>query len=124
MQGHAEKCVEKYLELSGLRLSDLKTTLTPCIHDHAIPEHEFTEKGKLSDVCSRIVLKVLFFARIARPDLFQSVNTLAREVTRWTQACDRRLLRLISYIHTTRHWVLKSMVGDTLEQTGTKGMAL
>ena len=49
----------------------------------------FIEKAKLSDVCSRIVLKVLFCARIARPDHLQSVSTLAREVTRWTQACDR-----------------------------------
>ena len=30
-----------------------------------------------------------------------SVNKLARAVTKWTQACDRRLARLISYIHHT-----------------------
>ena len=30
-----------------------------------------------------------------------SVNKLARSVTKWTQACDRRLARLISYIHYT-----------------------
>ena len=30
-----------------------------------------------------------------------SVNKLARAVTKWTKACDKRLARLISYIHHT-----------------------
>ena len=30
-----------------------------------------------------------------------SVNKLARVVTKWTRSCDRRLTRLISYIHHT-----------------------
>ena len=31
-----------------------------------------------------------------RPDILWSVNKLARSVTKWTQACDKRLARLIS----------------------------
>ena len=38
-----------------------------------------------------IVLKCLYLARIGRPDILWSVNKLARSVTKWTQACDRRL---------------------------------
>ena len=91
MSGHAETCVEKYLELAGLDLSDLQPVGTPNLDDHAIPANEFEVQGQLSDVCSRIVLKALFFARIARPDLLQSVNCLARCVSKWTAACDRRL---------------------------------
>ena len=30
-----------------------------------------------------------------------SVNKLARSVTKWTRACDRRLPRLIAFIHHT-----------------------
>ena len=52
-----------------------------------------------SEVCSRIALTFLYLARIGRPDIQWSVNKLARSVTTWTQACDRRLSRLISYIH-------------------------
>ena len=115
MQGHAEKCVEKYLELSNLTIADLKPVGTPSIDDHLIAANESEEKGKLAPVCSRIVLKVLFFARISRPDLLQSVNTLARAVTKWTAACDRRLLRLISYIHSTKHWVIRCFVGDHIK---------
>ena len=40
---------------------------------------------------------------------------LAREVTRWTQACDDRLKRLIEYIQSTKHWCLKCLVGDSID---------
>ena len=32
------------------------------------------------------------------------VNKLARAVTKWTKACDKRLARLISYIHHTSEY--------------------
>ena len=58
----------------------------------------------MSTVFSQIVLKCVSFARIGRPDNVWSVNTLARAVTKWTKACDKRLARLISYIrHTCEH---------------------
>ena len=57
--------------------------------------------GELSQVCSQIVLKCLYLARIGRPDILWSVNKLARSITKWTKACDKRLNRLISYIHHT-----------------------
>ena len=51
---------------------------------------------ELSHVCSQIVLKCLYLARIGRPDILWSVNKLARSITKWTKACDIRLNRLIS----------------------------
>ena len=62
-------------------------------------EEEMKSAGELSQVCSQIVLKCLYFARIGRPDILWSVNKLTRSVTKWTQACDRRLARLFSYFH-------------------------
>ena len=56
---------------------------------------------KLSKVRSQIVLTCLYLARNARPDIPWSVNKLARAVTKWTRACDKRLARLISHIHHT-----------------------
>ena len=64
-------------------------------------QEELESVGELSQVCSQIVLKCLSLARIGRPDIPWSVNKLARAVTKWTQACHRRLARLISYIHHT-----------------------
>ena len=57
--------------------------------------------GKLSTVCFQIVQKCVYLARIGRPDILWSVNKLARAITNWTRACDKRLARLISYIHHT-----------------------
>ena len=74
---------------------------SPCLDDHQIKKEELESEGELSEVCYHIVLKCLYMARIGRPDILWSVKTLARSVTKSTQACDRRLARLISYIHFT-----------------------
>ena len=50
-------------------------------------------------------MKCLYLARIGRPDILWSVNKLARSITKWTKACDKRLNRLISYIHHTCEYV-------------------
>ena len=88
MEGHAKKCVERYCELAN------KTT-------HHFKEEELKSVGELSKVCSQIVLKCLYLARIGRPNILWSVNKLARSITKCTRACDKRLNRLISYIHHT-----------------------
>ena len=51
--------------------------------------------------CSQMVLKCLCLARSGRPDILWSVDKVARAVTKWTKSCDKRLPRLISYIHHT-----------------------
>ena len=40
-------------------------------------------------------------ARIGHSDILWTVNKLTRSITKWTKACDKRLNRLISYIHHT-----------------------
>ena len=57
--------------------------------------------GELSKKWPQVVLKCVYLARIGRPDVLWSVNKLARSVTKWTRACDKRLARLTSYIHNT-----------------------
>ena len=112
MCGHAAQCVDRYCELAKTNESNLKRVETPCIDDHQLSEAEFAERCVLHRECARIVLKILFLARISRPDLLYSVNVLAREVTKWTVACDKRLFRLISYIHWTRFGTQSCFVGD------------
>ena len=72
--------------------------------------------GELSQVCSQIVVKCLYLARIGRPDILWSVNKLARSITKWTKACDKRLNRLISYIHHTCEYKQYCHVGNTAKQ--------
>ena len=44
------------------------------------------------------------------------MNKLARAITKWTRACDKRLARLISYIHHTSEFKQYCHVGNTAQQ--------
>ena len=57
MEGHAKKCVERYCELANKTTQQLYKVSTPCINDHHFKEEELKSVGKLSQVCSQIVLK-------------------------------------------------------------------
>ena len=115
MIGHAEKCVERWCELANKEPKDLPMVGTPCIDDHNLRPEDFIEKGELSQVCQKIVMKCLYLARIGRPDILYAINVLARCMTKWTRACDKRLERLIAYIHKTNNHVQHCFVGDKAE---------
>ena len=74
------------------------------------------KKQNLLENCQIRVLKCFFLARIGRPDILWSVNKLARSITKWTKACDKRLNRLISKIHHTCEYKQYCHVGDTAKQ--------
>ena len=116
MAGHARKCVERYCELANKTTQQLYKVSTPCIDDHHFKEEETKSVGELSHVCSQILLKCLYLARIGRPDILWSVNKLARSITKWTKVCDKRLNRLISYIHQTCEYKQHCHVGNTAKQ--------
>ena len=91
---------------------------------HQYKEEESESVGELCTVCSQIVLICLYLARIGRPDFLWSVNKLARAVTKWTKACDKRLARLarlISHIHHTSGHRQNPLCGkhSTTMQSGT-----
>ena len=116
MEGHAKNCVEGYRELANKTTQQLYKVSTPCIDYHHFKEEELESVRELSKVCSQIVLKCLYLARIGRPDSLWSVNKLARSITKWTKACDKRLNRLISYIHHTCEYRQYCHLGNTVKQ--------
>ena len=107
------KCVGRYCQLANKTTQQLYKVSTPCLDDHHFKEEELKSVGELSKVCSQIVLKCLYLARIGRPDFLWSVNKLARSITKWTKACDKRLSRLISYIHYTSEYKQYCHAGNT-----------
>ena len=116
MEGHAKKCVERYCELANKTTQQLYKVSTPCIDDHHFKEEEMKSVGELSQVCSQIVLKCFYVARIGRLDILWSVNILARSITKRTKALDKRLNRLISYIHHTSEYKQYLPCGNTAKQ--------
>ena len=64
--------------VSGRLSNSTKYLSTPCIDDHHFKEEEegLKSAGDLSKVCSQIVLRCLYLARIGRPDIRWSVKNL------------------------------------------------
>ena len=105
-------------DIANLRIKRLNNCEVgaPCMDDHQFQEEENESVGELPTVRWQIVLKCLYLACIGRPDILWSVNQLARSITKWTKACDKRLSRLISYIHHTSDYKQYCLVGNTTKQ--------
>ena len=100
MEEHAQKkCVERCCELANKKTKQQYKVSSPGLHDHHVKKEELESVGELSNVCPHFVLTCLCWTRMGRPGILWSVNKLARSVTKRTRTCDRRLARLISYIH-------------------------
>ena len=100
MEGHAKKCVERYCEFANKTTQQLFNVDTPCTDDHQFRQEEIGSVGRLvKKVCSQIVLECLYLARIG-----WTVTKLALAVMKWTKACEKRMARLISYIHHTNEY--------------------
>ena len=101
----------------SFRTDELLRVSTPCFDDHQFEEEDFGSVGELSQVCSQIFLNCLYLARIGGRDIVWSVSELARAVTKWTRACDRRLAHLISKIHCTNGYKQFCHVGNFLHNS-------
>ena len=88
MEGHAQKCVERYCEPANKKVKQLSKLSHPCLDDHQVKQEQLESVGELSEVRSQIVMKCSCLARIGRPDILWSVNNLARSVTKWTHVTD------------------------------------
>ena len=99
-EGYGEKCVERYCERASTNVEQTNNVSTLGV-DHQFKEEELEPVAELSKVSSRIVLRCLYLARIGRPGILRSVDKQAREVTKWTRACDKRFAGLLSHTHFT-----------------------
>ena len=70
--------------------------------------------GVLQPIAAKILMKILYGARMARYDLLNAVCKTAACVTKWTEQQDMDLFRLICYINSTLHYRMVSWVGDEL----------
>ena len=67
-------------------------------------------------IARRVLMKILYAARMAKPDLLRATCYLATKVTRSDSACDKLLHRLVCYIHSSMGRVLTGWVGDGPKQ--------
>lgn len=111
-------CVESYCTLAEVDMSSLAKASTP-FTDAGIPRPTLDEEekpGRLQGIASKVLMKILFAARMARYDLLRAIQSLASRVTRWSTECDIALHRLVCYINTSKHLYLEGFVGDPFEE--------
>ncbi len=87
----------------------------PCGGDSAVLTKP-SIKGRLAEHAACILMQCLYGARMARFDLLRAITSLACQLTRWTPECDRKLHRLMCYIHSSKHLRMFGYVGNNLEE--------
>ena len=63
-------------------------------------DSDLDKPGVMGKHSASLLMKLLYCARMARPDLCYAVNHLARYVTKWNKLCDKCLCHLFSYVQT------------------------
>ena len=114
MKPFLKSCVDRYVQLAGDKALKLKQVTTP-FHDERIArpvQDEKEAKGVLAPITARVLMKILFAARMARFDLLRAVQGLAARVTKWSEDCDKALHRLVCYVHSTLDYRMTAYVGD------------
>mgnify|MGYP002176408590 FL=1 len=72
--------------------------------------------GVLQPYAAKVLMKLLYGARLARFDLLRAINHLAGYITKWTPDCDKRLHRIMCYVHTSLHYRMVGWVSDKPDQ--------
>ena len=89
------------------------------VQDSVVPDDDVLEGkqgGELQPYAAKVLMKLLYGARLARFDLLRAINDLAAYITKWTPDCDKRLHRIMCYVHSTLKHRLVGFVGDKPEQ--------
>ena len=110
MSDYAQQTVDLYKSIA--KVDKLKHATTPFVPDTAITPADEETKGELAPNACRILMKALWLARLARPDIIKPINDLATKVQAWTKAEDKKVLRLIQYIDATKHYRLIGYIND------------
>ena len=115
MRSFFKACVELYLIIVGKKAAEIlsKPAPTPFLSadDKAYDDSE-EPRGVLQSKASKVIMKVLYGARMCRYDLLHACQALACKVTKWSLRCDRRLHRLIAYIHQSIDLCMYGWIGD------------
>ena len=116
MRDFLESCVERYCELAKVERKSLKPAATP-FHELRVALPTVSEKetaGRLQPIASKVLMKILFAARMARWDLLRATQSLASRVTKWSPDCDLGLHRLVCYINSSLDTKMSGFIGDSI----------
>ena len=129
MEDFLRSCVARYQELTGVQY--LRRATTPFLPEPSSPDFSGgypadeeiaaaetalaeASVSELPSYAAKVLMKVLYAARYARFDLLRAVCYLAQFITKWDEKCDKRLYRLMAYIHSSYHLRMTGWIGDDI----------
>ena len=143
MERFAKDCVSVFCQLSGYSIDKVGTAPTPFLDEANDPPIMFDDAaeaettkgtkgsstaeagttqdviggtGTLSKIATRVLMKIMYIARFARPDLLRAVGALSCMITKWDYLCDRKLLRIIKFINGSLAWRQIGFIGDSPDE--------
>jgi hypothetical protein len=114
MREYVKAACERYLSIPGVK--PLRQATTPFCPDGSLTAADDDVQGELAKEACSVLMKDLWAARLARPDLTKAITALASKVSKWTRNHDRMLYRLMSYMWTTKDYEIVGYVHDPLEK--------
>ena len=143
MESFMSSCVDRYCELAKITRSALRHVETPFI-DEPKADKEWRTRiiencdrvaegkpplpmpaskpelvnphGQLHEYAARVLMKILYGARLARKDLLRAIGALATFITKWDKECDKKLLQLVSYINSSLDYREIGWVGNSAKE--------
>ena len=110
MKDYAQQTIDLYKSVAGVE--KIKSAQTPFLADGTFTTADEESPGELAPKACSILMKALWLARLARPDILKPINDLATKVQKWTRVHDKKLLRLIQYIQHSLDYRLTAVCGD------------
>ena len=106
----ARQCVQLHESIAD---RTVKPQCTPHLDVSTLPASDDESRGQLADSAARVLMKVLWLARLSRPDLLVAVSMLASHVCCWSINDDRRVARLVGYIPNSIDYSLITSIHDS-----------
>ena len=93
MGDDAKQAIDLYASLPGAK--PLKAADSPYVSEGSLTLEDWEVRGELAQSSAKILMKLLWYARLCRPDLAHAISTLAAQSTSWTKNSDKQTHRLM-----------------------------
>ena len=109
MEGHAQKCVERYCELANKKVEQLYTVSSPCLDDHQVKQEDLE-----SQVGSQIVKLIVFGTnwKTRHSVVCQQIGASSHKMD---SGLRQTIGKIDSYIHRTNDFRQYCHVGNTAQ---------
>lgn len=111
MEDFLESSCTAYETLTSMKI---KEASTPYMPEGSLNTTDWETRGVLAESASRILMKILWAARLCRPDYMKAIGDLTKRLTTWSVADDKRLNRLMGYIKQSTKLRLVGKIGNSI----------